>query len=117
MKYREEERSLMIENESSRFEFFNFSDQHRFFRQRDGRVHLRWNGPRLPGGAGRGLPVANRWILVRHDRIRPRLLQELQVPADVQQTSPRLQGQRYLYFIFSDHFDPNLLPRTNEKDS
>lgn len=73
------------------------------FRQRDGRVHLRRNGPRLSGGAGRGLPIANRWILVRHDRIRPRLLQEFQVPADVQQTSPRLQGQRYLY---SHHFDP-----------
>lgn len=89
-----EERSS-FENESSRFEFLNFLTNIVFPRQRDGRVHLRWNGPRLSGGAGRGLPIADRWILVRHDRIRPRLLQEFQVPADVQQTSPRLQGQRY----------------------
>lgn len=82
---------------SSRLFVSQFSEQRSSVSdgQRDGRVHLRRNGPRLSGCAGRGLPIANRWILVRHDRIRPRLLQEFQVPADVQQTSPRLQGQRY----------------------
>ena len=70
-----------------------------FFQQRNGRVHLRRNGVGLSGGAGRGLPFANRGILVRHDWIRPRVLQEFQVSADVQQASAGLQRQRYRHLI------------------
>lgn len=69
------------------------------FFQRIGRVRLRRYGLGLLGVPRRRVPTADGRLVVLNDGVRSSFSSQLEVPEDVQSSTPRVQRQRYLQII------------------